>query len=503
MYTQGLQKYYWSLQANNSLSSCHWFIKGRNHPNCLCFKCIEYTNILRQPIKAKGALEFNEKPSRRRVDEGTALRCESFFEIFISGGRNAREREYPYQVALGYGNASRPDWRCGGTLISENKILTAAHCILTAYGTPKIVLLGDRRLSTRQDATRIERKVLEIYVHPEYKAPLQYNDIAIIKLESDVPFSRSVLPACLPDPADRLDRTLSVEVSGWGQTGAFDGPSDKLQSTFLKKIDTHDCASYFDSDGTNKQRLPNGILRSQWCAGDKTGLRDTCKGDSGGPATVTKHDENCVHYVVGITSFGSNYCGYQQPGVYTNTLSYLDWIENVVWYNNGEQGRSNLYTRIGVGDTLVLSPSRTKVASPDNVEPEVKDRVEDSSTKATFIENSTDTTTPPTTTLKLTAPPPTTLELTPPPMTTMELTAPPSTTLPATSPPSTTSSTLKANSPPQKLSILTTTTLKASTALSQIEDILGPLSTKLNETYNFDGMDIPNNFFNIVNNSLR
>jgi len=60
-----------------------------------------------------------------------------------------------------------------------------------------------------------------MFVHPKFKPPLQYNDIAVIKLETNITISRAVLPACLPDPQDRLDRTLSVEVSGWGQTGAF------------------------------------------------------------------------------------------------------------------------------------------------------------------------------------------------------------------------------------------------------------------------------------------
>ncbi|CAL8074531.1 unnamed protein product [Orchesella dallaii] len=435
-------------------------------------KCTEYMNVLKKPLKAKGALVYNETPKRRRREDETSLKCEAFFSAFISGGRSAREREYPYQVALGYGNSSNPDWRCGGTLISENAVLTAAHCILTAYGSPKIVLLGDRKLSVRQDPTRIEKKVLEMYVHPEYKSPLQYNDIAIIKLESEVPISRAVLPACLPDPVDRLDRTLSVEVSGWGQTGAFDGPSDVLQSTFLKKMDTYDCSSYFDSDGTNKRRLPNGIQRSQFCAGDKEGLRDTCKGDSGGPATVTKNGENCIHYVVGITSFGSNFCGYQQPGVYTNTLSYLDWIENMVWHNiTGEQGRSNLYTRIGVGDSLILSPSRPKVKlenkdqheTKSDTEVNVKGHDEGSFNKANEIvpvttTPSTTSSVPVTTTPSTTSSVPVTT--TPSTTSSVPVTTTPSTTssVPVTATPSTTSSVLVTTTPSTTTSVLVTTT---------------------------------------------
>lgn len=84
--------------------------------------------------------------------------------------------------------------------------------------------------------------------------------------------------------------------------------------------------------------------------------------------TVSKINETCIHYVVGITSFGSSLCGYQQPGVYTNILSFLNWIEDVVWYNNGSlsSGRSKLYTKVKPNNEgLVLNPSA--VEPPEKV----------------------------------------------------------------------------------------------------------------------------------------
>lgn len=63
----------------------------------------------------------------------------------------------------------------------------------------------------------------------------------------------------------------------------------------------------------------------------KLNFKLLCKG---GPVVIEDEQYPCIHYLIGITSFGSKFCGYQQPGVYTNLLSYLDWIEEIVWGNS-------------------------------------------------------------------------------------------------------------------------------------------------------------------------
>lgn len=78
----------------------------------------------------------------------------------------------------------------------------------------------------------------------------------------------------------------------------------------------------------------------------------------GGPVTVSKEDDACIHYLVGITSFGSNLCGFQQPGVYSNVLSYIDWIEDIVWSNLTTEDKSKLYARVTPYDNgLIFNPS--------------------------------------------------------------------------------------------------------------------------------------------------
>jgi len=121
-------------------------------------------------------------------------------------------------------------------------------------------------------------------------------------------------------------------------------------------VKNKNCNEHYKETPEKRTYYPRGILRSQICANDDELGQDTCQvqvlicryifvnqivilmnkfltgaqGDSGGPATSKDYVED-ITYVVGITSFGSKYCGYGDPGVYTNVQSYLDWIEGIVW----------------------------------------------------------------------------------------------------------------------------------------------------------------------------
>lgn len=86
-------------------------------------------------------------------------------------------------------------------------------------GRPKKVLLGDITLDDGTTGSRVILNISEYIKHPEYKPPLSYNDIALLKLDRKVNITRSVLPACLPEPEKRFDRKANVSTAGWGKLG--------------------------------------------------------------------------------------------------------------------------------------------------------------------------------------------------------------------------------------------------------------------------------------------
>lgn len=117
----------------------------------------------------------------------------------IVGGSKAQFGEFPHMAAIAYLNFDRElFYGCGGTLISERFVLTAAHCRSAERAKPILVRLGDLNLKTKGDtSTEISIRIKRFIVHPSYKKRTRENDIALIKLASAVTFSINVRPACL------------------------------------------------------------------------------------------------------------------------------------------------------------------------------------------------------------------------------------------------------------------------------------------------------------------
>uniref|UniRef100_A0A8C6XGH1 Uncharacterized protein n=1 Tax=Naja naja TaxID=35670 RepID=A0A8C6XGH1_NAJNA len=236
----------------------------------------------------------------------------------IIGGSFCRPGACPWQVLIqnnrGYGF-------CGGSLISSQWVLTAAHCFDAV--TPHQVTVGDFDKHQRE---RDEQKVRvrRYWRHPQYNSQNYNNDIALVQLTSNVIFTQNVLPICLPRPNLA---TLLIEdiahgtVSGWGATYAKGSLTRFLMKVKLPIVSMETC----------RQSTEKLITDNMFCAGYDAEGQDACKGDSGGPFAVIYHN---TWYLLGIVSWGEGCAEAGKYGAYTLVPNYISWIKEVIETNH-------------------------------------------------------------------------------------------------------------------------------------------------------------------------
>merc|ERR1712141_133905 len=240
----------------------------------------------------------------------------------IFNGRNAGEGAHPW-IAMFWNKSKRRPF-CGGTLITNNFVVTAAHCLedISKSLDNIEIKFGKIKAKRKVEPNEQVKKIKKIHRHPQYNEITYDSDIAIIELESPVEFTDFVIPICLPH--DESDFKLLVVKSyvvviGWGATRKNKNKwSKRLKEVRIQIINQSEC----------KRKMTYPVTDNMFCAGTG-GHGDACEGDSGGPISM-KNAETNKHVLLGIVSWGLDCEDPNYYGVYTRLYNYLSWVHSIV-----------------------------------------------------------------------------------------------------------------------------------------------------------------------------
>ncbi|KAM7410183.1 hypothetical protein PAMA_001568 [Pampus argenteus] len=221
----------------------------------------------------------------------------------IVGGRDAPTHSRPYMASLQF----RGRHNCGGVLVREDFVLTAAHCEIPRQYT---VVVGGDTLS-RNESTKQELTAVRSIPHPNYDG--HANDIMLLKLNRRAQLTNEV--QLIPLKRGIVGRSNQCITTGWGDIGDNNTLPNRLQEVNVTIISSRTCRRRWG-------QVP--ITRGMICGIGARALQGFCSGDSGGPLV-------CDGETAGVVSFSGRRCGDPTtPDVYTRISSFTDWITTVL-----------------------------------------------------------------------------------------------------------------------------------------------------------------------------
>lgn len=252
---------------------------------------------------------------------------------FIHRGNPVFAGEVPWHAAIFVWEGTNLSYQCGGTLITEDRVITAAHCVTRPGSTtknpvePMIVYLGKESLYTSTPNVQ-SSSVAKLIVHPEYIPTSFFSDIAVIHLKYHMTLTQFVNPICLwtgsSDLKELVDRAGTIPGFGLNESGKL---STNIAKVKMPVVSQKDCIL------SKPELYGHLLLGSSFCAGFRNGS-SVCNGDSGGGMVFS---ENSHWFLRGIVSFGRSNsedrytCDTHSYVVFTDVAKFTPWIKEHIY----------------------------------------------------------------------------------------------------------------------------------------------------------------------------
>ncbi|KAF0289023.1 Serine protease 56 [Amphibalanus amphitrite] len=247
--------------------------------------------LLTEPGSALGALELD-------YDLGTFGLYDDNGEGRVVGGSLSRRYEFPWHVGLVSPLGVMPF--CGGSLISDRWVLTAAHCVERRSASRTVVLL---RSFSPLNPRALRLPATNIVIHPEFDGSTYGHDLALVELYLPLPLERlggAVAPICLPELDAESDEGVAT---GWGAVFFGSPPASRLRKVTLPIISRSEC----------NDTLPGQVDGSMICAGGDR-FSGTCYRDDGGSLMTLNADGR--YQIAGVSSWARACTTLGHPSVF-------------------------------------------------------------------------------------------------------------------------------------------------------------------------------------------
>ncbi|KAH8337431.1 hypothetical protein KR059_009619 [Drosophila kikkawai] len=236
--------------------------------------------------------------------KGNTTGADVFKDQRVIGGEAAPEGFAPYQISLqGISGAHS----CGGAIIAEQWVLTAAHCVANANIDFLVVVTGTNQYNKPGGRYFLQA----IHIHCNYDNPDMHNDIALLHLKEPIVWNERTQP--IPTAKVPMQPGDEVILTGWGSTVLGGIAPIDLQVVYLRYVPHRECLGLLSND-------PDCDV-GHICTFSRQG-EGACHGDSGGPLVSNG-------YLVGLVNWGWP-CAIGVPDVHANVLFYKDWMRNIM-----------------------------------------------------------------------------------------------------------------------------------------------------------------------------